>query len=493
MSTLPGIVRATVVALAAAGIVTGAAFRGGSVQLAAPHEQAGLPAVSDVLLDDSTLVCPGQQRLGTQALRSVSGTLRVAAAASPAAALAPHAVPTGAGTVTLATGRAGASVARASARDAVVAGTTPTADPVVASATGGLAPGLAASQSWLRSGDDDRGLAVSPCGAAAADLWFVGGGSGASRTERLVLSNPGANAVSVAFEVFGARGRVASADGRSVSIAPGSRASVSLDAIAPDEPAPAVHVIATGGVVAGVLDDAWIEGATGRGLDDATSAASPATDLVLAGLHVDGTAVLRVANPGKVEAVVRVRVLTETASTQPAELRAVRVPGESSTDVRLASVPTGVAGLRLESTAPVVAGAYVERRARTGTDRMSDFGWAPATPALTGVAGLLVPGLAAVGLRSTLLLAAGPGGATVRVLAGAGGATRVATVTVGPDRAAHVDLAGADRVWVTPERGDVRAAVSVAGADAGGPYFSVAALASAPVTALAVPVRQLTD
>lgn len=493
MSALPAIARAVAIALAAGGIVTAATLREGSVQLAAPHERAGLPAVSDVLVDRSALVCPGQQRLGGQALRSVPGTVQVAAASSPAPALAPHALPDRSGTVSLTSGPKGTSLASGTLPDAVVTARAQGPEAVLASATGGLAPGLVATQTWLRSGDDDRGLAVTPCTAAAADLWLIGGGAGPSRTERLVLANPGANAVTVGFEVFGARGRVSSAEGRTVAIPPRSRTAISLDAIAPDEPAPAVHVVATGGVVAGVLDDAWIEGATGRGLDDATSAAPPATTLVLAGLHMDGAAFLRIANPGKAEAVVRVRVLTETGPTQPPELRAVRVAPESSADVPLGSVPPGAAGLRLDSSVPVVAGAYVERRARAGADRMSDFGWAPATPALSGVAGLLLPGLARGGLRSTLLLAAGPEGASVRVFTGAGKATGSVRLTVGADRAASLKLGAADRVWVLPERGDVRAAVSVVGADSSGPYLSIAALSSAPVTALAVPVRQLTD
>ena len=54
-----------------------------------------------------------------------------------------------------------------------------------------------------------------------------------------------------------------------------------------------------------------------------------------------------------------------------------------------------------------------------------------------------------------------------------------------------LDLGAADRVWVTAASGDVRAAVSVLGVDAGVPLFSIAALSNAPVTALAIPVRQV--
>jgi hypothetical protein len=44
---------------------------------------------------------------------------------------------------------------------------------------------------------------------------------------------------------------------------------------------------------------------------------------------------------------------------------------------------------------------------------------------------------------------------------------------------------------VVPGTGTVRGAVSVAGVDAGVPFFSVASLSEAPVRALSVPVRQV--
>ena len=53
------------------------------------------------------------------------------------------------------------------------------------------------------------------------------------------------------------------------------------------------------------------------------------------------------------------------------------------------TVATGVKRLGIA----IVAGAWVQRRAAEGADRMGDFGWAPATPALRGVGGVLLSGL----------------------------------------------------------------------------------------------------
>jgi hypothetical protein len=364
-----------------------------------------------------------------------------------------------------------------------------TADPVVARARGALAPGLTAAQSWQRGGDDDRGLAMTPCVLPASDLWLVGGDKGPSRTERLVLVNPGANTVSVDFTVYGATGTVDGA-GKGVSIPPRSRSVISLDRLAPDVASPVVHVVASGGQIAGVLSDAWIDGATGRGIDDAAPSARPARDLVVAGVDKAGAAVLRVANPGAVEALVQVRVLTAEGPTQPDELRVVRVPAGSTTQVPVAA-PDGQIGLRLIADRPVVAGAWVERRAASGEDRMGDFGWAPATSGVRRLAGAVLRDLAPSGSARRLLLASGGDPAQVRVTTIVGGKAAEQTVVLEADHAAAVELRGADQVWVVVDSGTPRAAVTVSGTVEQVPYLSVLPLADAPVTALSVPVRQV--
>ena len=120
---------------------------------------------------------------------------------------------------------------------------------------------------------------------------------------------------------------------------------------------------------------------------------------------------------------------------------------------------------------------------------MGDFAWAPATPAIRGVAGILLPGLQAATKR--LLLTAGSGESTVSVRLSGEGTSKVSTVTVASDSTAVVDVGAATGVWVVPVGGTVRAAVSVTGQDAGVPFYSVAPLSDAPVRALSVPVRQV--
>ncbi|MDN5790013.1 MAG: DUF5719 family protein [Micrococcales bacterium] len=491
MSTLPSLTRTVLATVAAGGLVAGTSLVGGTVQLAAPHERAGLPATSDVLVDAATLVCPGQQRSGAKDLRTVEGTVRVAVAAAPFSAL-PRAPVTSGGAVSVASAGSRAALASAKRRGAVVVGEVTGSDAVIARGSASLAPGLVATQSWLHLGDDDRGLVLTPCASPAADLWLVGGGAGASRTERLVLTNPGANAIGVTYEIYGAGGPVKGAEGHTVSIPPRSRTVVSLDALAPDLTAPVVHVIATGGVVSGVLSDAWIRGATGRGIDDSTPSAAPAQDLVIAGMPGEGSTTLRVGNPGPRETLVQVRVLRDDRVEQPDGLRAVRVAAGSTKDVPITVDGSGGYGLHLVSGQPIVAAAMTERAATTGRDRMGDYGWVPATPPIRGLAGAVLPGLGSAKATGTLMLASATGGAaTVRT--GTGAKTKKTSVTLAADRWASVALDGAERVWVTPTpgSGDVRAAVSVSGADKDGPLVSSVPLASAPYTALSVPVRQI--
>ena len=96
-----------------------------------------------------------------------------------------------------------------------------TTAPVVARATGALAPGLLATQVWRH-----RVTTAASSSPRAAFRQPTRGSSEAApglahRTPR--REQPGANAVTVAFDVFGRRGPVVAAEGRSISIPPRAR------------------------------------------------------------------------------------------------------------------------------------------------------------------------------------------------------------------------------------------------------------------------------
>ena len=149
------------------------------------------------------------------------------------------------------------------------------------SATGSLAVGLAALQTGLRREGDERGLQSVACQAPRSEVWLLAGGGAPTRRERLVVANAGANPVTVDIQVHGASGPIASVNGARVAVPPHGRVGVLIDAIAPGEASPVVHVTATGGLITAVLEDSWIDGATGRGRDDVGPADGPATEQVI--------------------------------------------------------------------------------------------------------------------------------------------------------------------------------------------------------------------
>lgn len=486
MTPIGSILRVTVLTAFAGAVVGIATTTTSSVGLAGAHPSVGRPAVSTTAITDAMLVCPGPERVGASGLRDVKGETRVLAAVAPTSALRGITV---AGPGTLAVGALGERPDQQSTdRNRSVSAAVSGGVGALVRATGSLAPGVVGVQTWLHRGDDDRGLAMAPCSTPASDLWLVGGDAGPSRTERLVLTNPGANTISVGFTVLGSKGTIDGA-GHGISIPPRSRSVVSLDAIAPDVARPVVHVVATGGQVSGVLSDAWIDGATGRGIDDAAPSTPPGRDLVVPGIDKSGAASLRIGNPGDEEALVQIKVLTAKGVVQPDALRAVRVLGGSTADVPL-DVPDGPIGVHLLADHAVVAGAWVERRVAAGTDRMGDFGWAPATAPVQRLAGLALPGGSLAGGAARLILTAGDAAAAVTVTT-TGPDAQLRQVTVAAGHSSAIDLGEVDGVWVQPVKGSVHAAVSVSGVVDQVPVLSIVPLVETPLTAVTVPVRQV--
>lgn len=493
-----GVSRAALITVVAAALTVAAGTIDDTVELARPNERTGVPQASEMLVESAALVCPGQQRVGVPGMRDVPGAVQVAASGAPLDALTglgAEAAPSGAVSLVEPDGRVQASVAR---RFESVSAQATGVGFMLATGEGSLAPGLAAAQSWWHTGDDDRGLAVTACQEPESDVWLLGGGAGPSRTERVVVVNPGANAVSVRVEVYGAEGPVPDSDRAALSVPPRSRVSLSLDALAPDELRPAVHVVATGGVVTAVLNDAWIDGATARGVEDATGSAAPARDLLVPAVDAAPGApeatVLRILNPGAVEALVRATVLTADGARQPAELRAVRVGAGATVDVPL-TLAGGGAALRLTSDQPVTAAVLVDRRqGGEGVEealREGDFGWAPALPSIDRMGGVVLPAQVPQGAKRTLHLAAGTAGGDVTVVLGAGQTQRRVTSTLEPLTSIAVPLGDADRVWVSTASRDIRAAVTVELIHQRAPYYSIVPLRSAPTTETSVPVRQV--
>lgn len=483
---------------AAAGLVAAAAQSSGAVVLgdgpAGPG--SGSATATAVAVRESLAVCPGPE---TEGLPSVPGVAELAT--TVAAASAPAAVLGALGTTGPAAGAPGAvrllrrptggEIGGMTARGGSVGGSVTGATLVEVIGTETLAPAVAALQTSLLRGDsDDRGLGMLSCTAPAPDLWLLGGGGDATRRERLVVTNPGANTLTVDVEVYGQTGKLASAGAGRLVVPPHGRVSLLLDALAAGEPTPAVHVVATGGVVAAVLEDAWIEGAVGRGRDDSAPVAPPALEQVVPATLLAGPARLRLLVPGSEEAVVLARLLTADGPMALPGGGVTRVKGGTVVDVDLGALAPGEYAVQVRSDRPVVAAVMLERRAAT-PDAASDLAWVAATPALTGPAALTGTPVPANASARLVLTGTGERWRATVWLVAADGTVASQEVAGEADSTVALDVAKSAAVWVHPTTGTVHAGLGVAMVDPAGPLFAVAGLGPVPVLTTPVPVREV--
>jgi len=484
--------RALAVVAVGAGLVVGASRVPGVAQLA-PVVAADAPVRPQVRpVASASLTCPGPETEGLAGVPSAGGTTTVLAATAPTTTLGGVSAVDGPGRLQVTAASTGQSLAattqRAGALDQAVSG----AGAVQVSSSGSLAPGAAALQTWVKGSGDERALVATPCTAPRADLWLVGGGGQSSRRERVVLVNPGANTVTADVAVLGTDGELQTSGGRDVSVPPRGRTILLLDALVGAEAAPVVHVTTAGGMLSAVLSDSWVDGAIGRGSDDAAPSAAPSTEQVIPAAAFDGPAHLRIAVPGDQEAVVQARLLTADGPHPLPASAVVRIAGRHVVDIDLSVVPAGRDAIQVRADKPVVAGVMLERRGASATAQ-SDFAWAGSTAPISTVAGSPVPSGLAGAL--TLVATGAPGTATVTTVSATGAVTR-REVTVPADGTVALPVVGPSGVWVSPSSGTLRAGIDLTvpvgrGATSPGPLFTAYGLPSAPVTAIQVPVRRI--
>ncbi|MGD8150166.1 DUF5719 family protein [Ornithinimicrobium sp. Y1694] len=237
-------------------------------------------------------------------------------------------------------------------------------------ATGAGAPGVVGGQLSLSTEPGARGLSLTGCGAAAETQWLVAGGHEAGRSEHLVLSNPGENAVTVDVAVYGADGLVTTTGASGLVVPAHGRSVHLLDALAPSVEAPVVQVRASGGPVVAHLAEYHREGTTDLGAEIVGAAAAPSTDLVIPAMLLGGengggaeavspAVTLRLVAPGDSSAVVDLTALTPDGAVRLSE-DVTRVPAGTTVDVVLEDLPDQVNALRVRSASPVTGGLKVE-------------------------------------------------------------------------------------------------------------------------------------
>lgn len=391
----------------------------------------------------TSLTCPGPQlqglREGTNEPQSTlvtAGQPSAAMLADGAAADAPQS------DLTLTTSLGGTPV---TTTDTAASTTVTEAGSVTVTGRGERASALAAYEQWTLDTKGTRGLGTTACAHDGDDLWFIAGGGDAGRQERLVLANSGANELSADITVYGTQGQITAPNGRGIVVPGKGRTVVLLDALAPGEPAPVVHVTTRGGAVAASLLDLWVDGATPAGADAVSATPPPATRQVIPALWLTQPGVVRVGVPGDTQAVVSVRALTADGAAPLPGGGVARIAAKSTQDLPVKDLPPGTYGLVVDSDAPIVAGAFTQARSGSAP---GDFAWSSAAPALTTIAGMPLAPLS--GGQRWLVLAASGGNVEAQVVTGSGSGSP-STVTVGADRIVVQELgAGAGGVWVRP-------------------------------------------
>ena len=437
-----------------------------SVDIARASDEREQPGSTIVALERATLVCPGPELLGALADAPTP-------AGPPSLAIGPLA---GLG------GAEGEDPSESDAADPTTVATSGLGQSgaYLATGSGVAAPGLVATQETRADTDEVIGLASVPCVQAGPTAWLLGGGGGPGRAERVVLTNPGSNAVTVDITAYGVAGSFSPPDGQGLVVPPQGRTVLLSDALAPQEAQPAFGITADGGDITATLVETSLTGTLPTGFDLVSAAAAPSRDQVIAGVQVpadgSGTLVVRVVNPSESEAIGTVVAFTAQGE-RPLPEAVVRVPAGAVVDVPVEGLPPGPTTLAVSADTDVVAAArsFV-------TDRGSDAAWAVSRPDLQGVGGSALP--ARDDVVRTLVVSARGASATVEVTQVSGGDPTTTEVLVPTDGTVTVPLTG-DGVWVRQVDGSgaVHGAVVTTAAEGADSVLSSVPLVEPPVSA----------
>lgn len=454
---LPPLARVGAVGLVFAGVLLGATRLGPLPEGTTPTDGERIPATN------VTTFCPGDP-FDDEAAIDITGAVTAHAA--------PGEVLDGVITPVEEKGRVSVTHLTAASEDATEGGEE-LSGAVQVQATGDQAPGVTAVQSFTAGAERATGLAAVPCTTPTADAWLVGGGAAAGRQERLVLVNPGGNAVTVRVDALGGSAEetvVVPAEGRSVLL---------LDAIGGTDSPQAVHVTTDGGLVVPTLVDHHLDGLVPAGVEAVAPTAPPATSQVIAATADGREHSLVVGVPGDSDAVVQVRSLTADGSRSAT---VVTAPKGAATDVELPDVP-GVHAWMVESDEPIVTAAQQTTAAADGTRDMS---WSVATDAFGSLGGVALPE-ADPGVRRYVNVVAVTGPAAAEVLTLQDDEVTTEKVTLEKGQSTAVQVEQADAVWVRPTRGSVHAGVLLIGRE-GDPQARTTSL---PIGSARVAVRDV--
>ncbi|HKA68402.1 MAG TPA: DUF5719 family protein [Actinomycetes bacterium] len=260
--------------------------------------------------------------------------------------------------------------------------------PLLAKATGTVAPGFAASQTTRISGDGNgRSLSGTPCPQAGTEFWFAGTGSnGKLRTATLYMINPENAPARVDVEFYGDDGPVEASGLDAIVLKPGESLPKLLQVVAPAEDRLVVHVVASVGRVAAALYDNAHDGLQPHGADWIPGVAAASTRLIVPAIPGgSGERTLYLFVPGEDGALARLKLVGKRGTFSPAPhqgdaLDTIALDGNQLKQVSLTKAARGEPfGVLIEADRPVIAAL------RVGTgDSPPDIAYLAATPPLGG-------------------------------------------------------------------------------------------------------------
>jgi hypothetical protein len=200
--------------------------------------------------------------------------------------------------------------------------------------------------------------AFGSCPEPANEWWFVGAGGSVGHSTTLVVDNPRPGSAVVDIEVLGPRGEVEAPGLRGITLPGNSSRTFDLTKVAPSTGELAAHVTTSQGLVSVTAVDSFtrnrIGGVTREWLPDQGSAERRLRLVGLAGSPASAT--LLVANPGTVEAVVELELVSGKGPFTPKGLESVTVaPGAVASLDLTRGLDGEPVALALKGSGPVVA------------------------------------------------------------------------------------------------------------------------------------------
>ncbi|KAA9111214.1 DUF5719 family protein [Microbacterium rhizomatis] len=358
-----------------------------------------------------------------------------------------------------------------------------------APASGSAATDAAAAGWAAVSAEDLSGFAASECTAPLMESWLVGGASTTGASDLVLLGNPGSVAATVQLTVYGSRGAQIPPGGRNVIVPPGQQIALPLAGLSLGEESPVLRVTAAGAPVQASLQASLTRTLVPGGVDQVGATATPATDLVIAGVEVtaepgpagasNAATLVRMLSPS-VDTTATVTVTAVGGGAPALAPSTLQLTAGLPAELQLGGLPVGQYVVDVRAPEAVLAAVWQT----TGFGAGADFAWYTPAPELTGASMFAVPGGASASLTITN---AARTAATVSLHAATGAFSQQVAVPAGGSVAVRLPAQG---VYTLDPGGvaGVRAGLSFSGAAPGG-GTALAGYPVLPVDAAAATIR----